>query len=94
MAIVHLPSGLRQFSEGIETVRIDAPHVHDLLAALGDRFPSMKAALADMAVAIDGDIYTQPGYQPIRPESEVHLLPRIAGGSCSAALQACDRTQG
>ena len=80
MATVHLPSGLRQFSDGIETVQIDASHAHGLLAALATRFPAMAAALDDMAVAIDGDIYTQPGYQPVRPESEVHLLPRIAGG--------------
>ena len=40
----------------------------------------MAPALDEMAVAIDGEIYAQPGYQPVRAESEVHLLPRIAGG--------------
>jgi sulfur-carrier protein len=80
MATVHLPSGLRQFAAGVETVDIDAPRVHELLAALSTRFPEMADSLAEMAVAIDGEIYTQPGYQALRPESEVHLLPRIAGG--------------
>jgi len=80
MATVHLPSGLRQFADGVETVEIDAPRVHELLTALSHRFPQMADALAEMAVAIDGEIYTQPGYQPLRPGSEVHLLPRIAGG--------------
>jgi hypothetical protein len=80
VATVHVPSGLRQFSGGAEVVEIDAPHIHDLLVALADRFPEMAEPLGDMAVAIDGEIYTQPGYQPLTPRSEVHLLPRIAGG--------------
>ena len=80
MATVFLPSGLRQFSDGVDAVQIDAPHAHDLLSALGERFPAMRSALEEMAVAIDGEIYTQPGYQPVRADSEVHLLPRIAGG--------------
>jgi molybdopterin converting factor small subunit len=80
VATVHLPSGLRQFTAGVESVRIEAAHAQDLLAELGERFPAMKPALEEMAVAIDGEIYTQPGYQPVRADSDVHLLPRIAGG--------------
>ena len=80
MATVHIPSGLKQFSGGLDTVTVEAPHAHDLLAALAARFPGMAPALDEMAVAIDGEIYAQPGYQPVRAESEVHLLPRIAGG--------------
>ena len=80
MATVHLPAGLRQFANGVESVEIDAPRVHELLAELSNRFPPMAEPLAEMAVAIDGEIYTQPGYQELRPTSEVHLLPRIAGG--------------
>jgi hypothetical protein len=81
VATVHLPSGLRQFSGGAETIAIDASHAHGLLTALAERFPAMTAALDEMAIAIDGEIYTQPGYQPVRADREVHLLPRIAGGN-------------
>jgi len=80
MATVHLPNGLQQFSHGAAALQIDAPHVQALLDILAERFPAMAAPLADMAVAVDGDIYTQPGYQPLRSDSEIHLLPRIAGG--------------
>jgi sulfur-carrier protein len=80
MATVHLPRNLSALADGVETIHVDAPRVHELLAALSTRFPQMAEPLAEMAVAIDGEIYTQPGYQPLRPESEVHLLPRIAGG--------------
>ena len=32
-----------------------------------------------MALAIDGEIY-QEHFVPLRPESEIYLIPRIAGG--------------
>ena len=80
MAIVHLPSGLAQYTGGIESVAIDAPRVPELLAALRARFPQLSDQLDEMAVAIDGEIYQDPGYQPLRPDSDVHLVPRIAGG--------------
>ena len=80
MAIVHLPSGLTQFTGGLSTVTIDAPRVVDLLTTLAERYPDLGPQLDEIAVAIDGEIYQDPGYQPVRPTSEVHLVPRIAGG--------------
>ncbi|HZR26936.1 MAG TPA: MoaD/ThiS family protein [Vicinamibacterales bacterium] len=72
MAIVHLP--------GEQSVTIDAPRVPELFAALRQRFPDIADQLEEMAIAIDGDIYQDPGYQDLRPETEVHFVPRIAGG--------------
>ena len=46
MATVFLPSGLRQFASGAESVEIDASRVHDLLVALSSRFPGMAESLA------------------------------------------------
>ena len=80
MATVFLPSGLTQFTGGVDTVEIDASRVVDLLAALAARFPSLAPELDDIAVAVDGEIYQQPGYQPLSATSEVHLVPRVAGG--------------
>ncbi|HZT76655.1 MAG TPA: MoaD/ThiS family protein [Vicinamibacterales bacterium] len=80
MAIVHLPSGLAQFTGGVESVAIDAPRIADMLAELRRRFPQLADQLDDIAVAVDGDIYADPGYQPLRADSDVHLVPRIAGG--------------
>ncbi len=80
MATVHLPSGLTQYTGGVETVDIDAARVVELITALRDRFPQVAEQLGEMAVAIDGEIYTDPGYQSLRPDSDVHLVPRIAGG--------------
>ncbi len=33
-----------------------------------------------MAVAIDGQIYQETLFQEIGPNSEVHIMPQIAGG--------------
>jgi molybdopterin converting factor small subunit len=80
VATVHLPSGLAQFADGLESVAIDAPRVAELLIELRKRFPRLGDQLDDIAVAVDGDIYSDPGYQPLRADSDVHLVPRIAGG--------------
>jgi molybdopterin converting factor small subunit len=80
MAIVHIPSGLMQFTGGVRVVQVDATRIVDALATLAERFPGLAPQLDEMAVAIDGEIYQEPGYQPLRSESEVHLVPRIAGG--------------
>lgn len=80
MAIVHLPSGLAQYTGGVDTVTIDAPRVPELFAALRRRFPDLALQLDEVAVAIDGVIYQDPGYQTLRSDSDVHLVPRISGG--------------
>ena len=80
MATVYLPSGLAAYTGGVETIDIDASRVVDLMTELAARYPDLAPQLDEMAVAIDGEIYQQPGYQPLSPRSEVHLVPRIAGG--------------
>jgi sulfur-carrier protein len=80
MPIVHLPRSFTEFTGGVEEITLDAPRVHELLAALTERYPEMAESLETMAVSIDGEIYADPGYQPLKSNSEVHLIPRIAGG--------------
>jgi sulfur-carrier protein len=80
MPTVHLPSGLTAFTGGVEELTVDAPRVHELIVALTERFPEMAETIETMAVAIDGEIYSEPGYQPLKADSDVHLIPRIAGG--------------
>ena len=63
MATVHLPSGLTQYTGGADSVVIEAPRLAELMAALRDRFPQIADQLDEMAVAIDGEIYQDPGYQ-------------------------------
>jgi molybdopterin converting factor small subunit len=59
---------------------IDASRVDDLLKTLVERFPGLAGELEQVAVAIDGQIFHHARYQSLRPDSDVHLLPPVAGG--------------
>ena len=80
MATVYLPTGLTSHTGGVDEVTIDAPRVRELLLALSVRFPGLTQHIEGMAVAIDGQIYHDADYQPVGPDAEIHLIPRIVGG--------------
>ena len=80
LAIVHLPSGWTRFTDGIDEIAIDAPRVRELFVALAERFPALGEQLDQIAVAIDGHIYHHARYEPLRSDSDVYLLPPVAGG--------------
>jgi molybdopterin synthase sulfur carrier subunit len=55
--------------------------IRQLLRLLGERYPALAPHLEEgVAVAIDGEIYQDAWLEPIQPESEVHVIPKIAGG--------------
>ncbi len=81
MAHVTLIGNLRQFTGGVTELEVDAGTVRQLFTRLGDRYPALLPHLeSGSAVAIDGQIYQDALFQEIRPDSEVHILPQIAGG--------------
>jgi molybdopterin converting factor small subunit len=80
MATVYLTRGMAALAGGVDAVVIDAPRVVELLGELVARYPALGDSLQGMAVAVDGDIYNDPDYVPLTADSEVHLVPRIAGG--------------
>jgi molybdopterin converting factor small subunit len=80
MAIVHFSSELAQYTEGLETLDIEAPRVLELILALTARFPALGERLGDLAIAIDGEIYQSAPYQKLQPGSEIYFIPRVAGG--------------
>ncbi len=81
MARVVLTGNLRRFTDGVPEFELEAKNVHQLLRLLGERYPALRPRLEEgLAVAIDGQIYRDAWLQPIRPESEVYLMPQIAGG--------------
>lgn len=59
---------------------IDAPRVDALLRSLSERFPALAGELDQVAVAIDGQVFHHARYETLRPDSDVHLLPPVAGG--------------
>lgn len=88
MAMVWIPTTLRHLSGGQETVEIAAANVRQIVEELDRRFPGIKARLCDgtamhsgVAIAVDGQIANLGLLQPVKPESEVHFVMAIGGGS-------------
>jgi molybdopterin converting factor small subunit len=81
MAHVVLSGNLRQFTGGERELEIEAGTIRQLLRALGERHPALQPHLEEgVAVAIDGEIFQDAWLEPIPPGSEVHLIPKLAGG--------------
>jgi molybdopterin converting factor small subunit len=80
MATVHFTSDLARYTGGLETVALDAHRIHELKQSLARRFPGLGEQLDTMAVAIDGEIYNDADYQRLEADTEVHFVPRMAGG--------------
>ena len=70
-----------QFTGGLESFEVAADTVRGLIRELDARYPGMGDYIQrHTAIAIDGDIYQDAWLQKLRPDSEVYLIPRIAGG--------------
>ena len=81
MARVVFTGSFRRFTGGDVETEVHASNVRDLLARLGERYPALAPHLDDgVAFAIDGEIHQDALFSPIGPDSEVHLMPKIAGG--------------
>lgn len=81
VAHVTLIGNLRQFTGGVTELDLDVRTVRHLFRDLAERYPALAPHLEQgFAVAIDGQIYQDALLQPIGPDSEVHVLPQIAGG--------------
>ncbi len=81
MAHVTLIGNLAQFTGGVTAVDVSAQSINQLFRELSERFPALAPHLRDgLAVAIDGQIYQDDLLTEIAPDSEVHILPQIAGG--------------
>ena len=82
MARVVLVGNLAQLTGGVAELRLPATSVKQLFQQLTELHPTIGPHLEEgVAVAIDGQIYQDALFQEIAPDSEVFLLPQIAGGS-------------
>lgn len=81
MARVVLIGNLAQLTGGVAEFHLSATSVKQLFQQLAERYPDIEPHLSEgVAVAIDGQIYQDDLFQPIAPDSEVFVLPQIAGG--------------
>lgn len=81
MAHITFAGNLRLYTDGQNELQLDVHNIGQLFAKLGEKFPELKPHLEEgVAVAIDGQIIQDSWVEPISEESEVHILPQIAGG--------------
>lgn len=81
MAQVHLWGELRRVCDGLKIVEVEAANVNELIEALEERYPALAdLGLAGMTVAIDGELMSNAGFEPVGPDSEVHFLQPTGGG--------------
>ncbi|MBO6834688.1 MAG: MoaD/ThiS family protein [Alphaproteobacteria bacterium] len=81
MAKVILWGSLSRLAEGRKEFDIDAPNIDRMLTALGEAAPKLKPILdKGVTVSVDGTLYRLDRFQKIEPDSEVFILPKMAGG--------------
>jgi molybdopterin synthase sulfur carrier subunit len=85
---VWIPAQLRSLTAGQETVRVSGGNIRQIIDALDQLYPGMRARLCDgdslrrgIAVAVGTQVATLGLLQPVPEGSEVHFLPAVAGGS-------------
>jgi len=90
MARVVLVGNLAQLTGGVAEFQLAVTSVKQLFQQLGELHPALAPHLEEgVAVAIDGQIYQDTLLEPIGPDSEVFVLPQIAGG---AGVRSCITT--
>jgi len=62
-------------------ISIDAHNVRELIRQLDHRFPGVGNKLQHgLAIAIDGEIFSDALLEPLGADSEVYFIPAIEGG--------------
>ena len=81
MIKVFLGSNLKNFTNGMEELEVEATSVKSLIAEMDRRYPGIADALeSGFALAIDGEVIANPGYEKLAEVSEVRFLSPLRGG--------------
>ena len=81
MVKVAIWGSLRTATDGRAEVEVDAKNLRELLDQLAEAYPGIQPQIdRGVSVSIDGLIYNDSWFTPVKPDSEVILLPRIVGG--------------
>ena len=81
MVQVVIWGSLRSATDGEASVEVDATNFKDVLIQLAQNYPGLKPQIdSGVSLAIDGRIYREAWFTPVRPDSEVILMPLMVGG--------------
>ena len=71
----------RWFSGGQPEFEVEANTFCRMVLELDHRYPGLRRQIEEsMAVAIDGEIFQDAYLAPLKPDSEIYLIPKIGGG--------------
>jgi hypothetical protein len=71
----------RRFTGDVTEIEVEANTFRRMVLELDRRFPGLGRQIDEsMAVAIDGEIFQDAYLAPLKPESEIYLIPKIGGG--------------
>ena len=74
-------NAVKKFTHGESVLEVEADNFRRLILELDRRFPGLGHQVEEgMAIAIDGEIYQDAYAARFTQESEVWLIPKIAGG--------------
>jgi len=74
-------SSLLHFTGGKTELDVTADTFRRLIRELNERFPGLGTQVEEgMAIAIDGEIYQDAYSAALKPDSEIYIIPKIAGG--------------
>ncbi len=81
MVKVVLWGGLRDLADGASELEMEAATIQDVVSRLGADYPSLRAHLDEnVSIAVDGEIYRDSLFVPLKADAEVFLLPKLTGG--------------
>lgn len=89
MAVVCIPSLLRDFTDGAERVVATGRTLRQVISNLNATYPGLRERLLDeerdtvhpaFIVVIDGDTGHLGLLQPVAEESEIVFVPAVSGG--------------
>jgi hypothetical protein len=74
-------NAVKKFTHGESVLEVEADNFRRLVLELDRRFPGLGHQVEEgLAIAIDGEIYQDAYAARFTQESEVWLIPKIAGG--------------
>ncbi len=81
MVAVTIWGSLRAATDGAAQVEVEASNFREVIEQLGEKYPGLRPQIErGVSLAIDGTIYRQAWFAPVRPDSEVVLMPLMVGG--------------
>ncbi len=88
MPVIWIPSMLRTLTDDRDRVRVEGETLRQVVDNLEAAHPGIRDRLCDggrlkpgLAVSVDSEVTLDGLQQVVGPDSEIHIVPAISGGS-------------